>query len=114
MRVSGWFVGILALTMLVIGTGICAIVSYNGVRTFVIDSWDNGLQVDDPGDIVAALTNPESILQPTNTPVDTNNVIVMPSITPVATLSVATEVAVDTTPEPTGIDVSGQTAQATE
>lgn len=119
MRISGWFVGILALTMLVIGTGLCAIVSYNGMRGFVIDSWDNGLQLDDPGDIVAALTNPESILQPTNTPVqvDGSSVIVMPSITPVATLPVGTEVAVDATvegtPEPADNGLSSQSADAT-
>ena len=112
MRVSGWFVGILALTMLVIGTGLCAIVSYNGMRGFVIDSWDNGLQLDDPGDIVAALTDPESILQPTNTPIDTSSVIVMPSITPVATLPVGTEVAAAVATEPADNGLSGQTAQA--
>jgi LCP family protein required for cell wall assembly len=89
MRVSGWFVGILALTMLVIGTGLCAIVSYNSVRTIVIDSWENGLEVDQPGDILVALTDPDSILQPTATPliVPEDTVMVVPSITPVATLA---------------------------
>lgn len=119
MRVSGWVVGILALTMLVIGTGLCAIVSYNGVRTIVIDSWENGLEVDQPSDIIAALTNPDSILQPTNTPLVTannsdNTVLVMPSVTPVATIETGMGTDTEATPQPTSeTGLSNQTAETT-
>jgi len=117
MRLSGWFVGLSAFILLLLGTGLCAVVGYNGMRTFVVDSWERGLRIDQPGDILAALTNPDAILEEP-TPTDTGageSVVVIPSITPVATaagLITPQSVTVESTPEPSDTDQSEPVAQA--
>jgi LCP family protein required for cell wall assembly len=60
MRIYGWAVGILAFFTLIIVTGLCAVVSYSGVRSTVIQMWNQGLQVESPGQVLSALANPQA------------------------------------------------------
>ena len=101
MRVSGWLVGLTGLVALIAGTALCALVTYGGVRTVLIDLWDSGIQVKSPGEVVNAVVNPAAYTVPTATPEPTQDaVLVIPSITPVVT-SVAAANETPSAPEPT-------------
>jgi LCP family protein required for cell wall assembly len=82
MRISGWFVGLVSFFALVAMTGICAVVSYNGVRSQVIQMWDQGMAVDSPAQILNVLRDPSSF--PTSTPRTVAlNVNTVPTLTPI-------------------------------
>ncbi len=89
MRISGLFVGILSFFALIAMTGVCAVVSYNGVRSQVIQMWDQGMAVDSPGQILSVLRDPSSF--PTSTPrTVAQSVTTEATITPLVAQATAT------------------------
>lgn len=119
MRLSGWFVGVLAFLALIASTAVCSVVSYNLVRTTVIQAGDQGLQVDSLDKVVQAFTNPQAFatatpnsvadtfVTPTITPIVINpNATATPNIMPTDGTTIGTPVTVIATPTP--IDSSAQ------
>lgn len=86
MRISGWLLGVLGLGAVIFGTSLCALVTYGSVRTVLVDLWDSGIRVESPMEVANAVFNPGSVAVPTATPTPNEEaLIVIPSITPVAT-----------------------------
>jgi polyisoprenyl-teichoic acid--peptidoglycan teichoic acid transferase len=106
MRIPGWLLAFLSVGTLVFMTGLCSFLSYNVVRTAVIDAADNGVQVPSVAELVDYLIDPpeagevlgiepltvpdtgsqpqvpEFQLQPTNTP---DPIVLTQAATPVLT-----------------------------
>ncbi len=91
MRLSSWIVGLAGFAALILVTGLCSVVTYGGMRGVVIDLWDSGIQVESPVEVAQVLINPDAqAASPTPRPVnDDNGVVIIPSITPVATVTSA-------------------------
>lgn len=97
MRISGFLFGILGFVVLIIVTGICALTSYTFTRDGVINAWGNGIEVESMGEVAQAILNPEDFTgdDSTNEAAGTSTPFVIPSITPIATVAIATEQAVE-------------------
>lgn len=107
MRISGFLLGIVGFIALIALTGVCALFSYSFTRQGVIDAWAGGIYIESVGEVAQALINPANFEQEnaTEIPEGTNAPVVIPSITPIATIAVTG----DATNEAVSVDV-----QATE
>lgn len=87
MRISGFLLGIVSFFILIVATGACALFSFGFTRDAVISSWQSGVQVESVGEIAQAVLNPSDFQATATDSVEgTTEPIVIPSITPNATL----------------------------
>jgi LCP family protein required for cell wall assembly len=97
------------------------VLTYSGARGVVIDLWDSGIQVESPAEVAQVLLNPDAPLAasptpdaPVNTTGNTGNngVVVIPSVTPVATAVIENPTLPPATPSDTdtGTDSGAVTA----
>lgn len=86
MRLSAWFLGVMAFVALIGATALCSVLSFGAVRQGVIDLQGSGILLDSPGQLVAAITgnlDAETESAPTfAVPTQSESVIVIPSVTP--------------------------------
>lgn len=88
MRISGFLFGIVGFVALIALTSVCALFSYSFTRDGVIDAWEGGIYIESVGEVAQALINPADFEQEnaTEIPDATNAPVVIPSITPIATI----------------------------
>lgn len=105
MRISGWFLGVIAFILLIAATGLCAFTSYAFTREQVINLWDSGVQVESPLEVVQALNNPDSLVAPTATSAPATATTVVATAVATATQQVEL-VATSLNVEPTTVGIS--------
>jgi polyisoprenyl-teichoic acid--peptidoglycan teichoic acid transferase len=101
MRISSWFAGILGFVGLILMTGLCSVIFYSTARDGVITLWEGGVRVQSIAEFAQAFTNPQDFeVLPTATipPAASDGLVVIPSITPMATIS--SETVPTSTPTP--------------
>lgn len=95
MRISGFVFAIIGFFVLIMLTASCALISFTFTHDGVIDLWDSGVYVESVGEVAQAIVFSEDFeAQATDTVSNaTSAPLVIPSITPIATIAI--EVATD-------------------
>lgn len=110
MRISGWFLGVVAFVLLIAATGICAFTSYAFTREQVVNLWDSGIQVESPLEVVQALNDPDALVaEATPTPAIMTTLV---QATPVPTNAPAGENSNPATPTLESVSVASAVTTA--